>query len=434
MPTALDRTADDRCGPAHLAITHFPEEPMLSRELLTVPTKTSTLPRPARAGRRMLGYAAGCAWIVAAATSSLGCTGDADAKPGTSACAGCDPDQTCNASGECQTGSSSSLAKHALIGYWHDFTNPSGCPIPIGEVSDDWDVIVVAFAENDPQSNGTVQFTPFPGTPDCSAIDPDQLKVDIAKKQAAGKVVALSLGGAEGTITLNTDSDETNFVNTLTGVIKEWGFDGIDVDLESGSGLVHGAQIQSRLVTAIKTLNTNVGGNMYLSMAPEHPYVQGGAVAYSGLWGAYLPIIDGLRDELDLLHVQLYNNNSVPTPNVPAYQNGKTYPEGSVDNLVVSATMLMEGFTMASGSTFKGLPASKVAFGLPSGPSSSNSPVTSDGAIESAFLCITQKAACGEHMPKTTYPDFRGVMAWSINWDRHDGYPFSKPLAAVLHK
>ncbi len=51
---------------------------------------------------------------------------------------------------------------------------------------------------------------------------------------------------------------------------------------------------------------------MYLTMAPEHPYVQGGMVAYSGIWGAYIPLINEVRDTLDLLHVQLYNNGGLP--------------------------------------------------------------------------------------------------------------------------
>ncbi|MCV5640088.1 glycosyl hydrolase family 18 protein, partial [Escherichia coli] len=85
-------------------------------------------------------------------------------------------------------------------------------------------------------------------------------------------------GGAEGTITLNTDQDEANFVSSLTGLIAEWGFDGLDVDLESGSNLVHGSQIQARLGRALLQIEQNMGGDMYLTMAPEHPYVQGGYV------------------------------------------------------------------------------------------------------------------------------------------------------------
>ena len=49
-------------------------------------------------------------------------------------------------------------------------------------------------------------------------------------------------------------------------------------------------------------------------MAPEFPYVQGGYVAYGSIWGAYLPIIDGLRSDLNIIHVQYYNNGGLYTP------------------------------------------------------------------------------------------------------------------------
>ena len=54
----------------------------------------------------------------------------------------------------------------------------------------------------------------------------------------------------------------------------------IDIDLESGSNLMHGTQIQQRLPRALKAIEANMGGDMYLTMAPEHPYVHGGMIAY----------------------------------------------------------------------------------------------------------------------------------------------------------
>jgi len=39
---------------------------------------------------------------------------------------------------------------------------------------------------------------------------------------------------------------------------------------------------------------------------------------------------------------------------------------------------------------------------------------------------------CGTIKPLQAYPDFRGVMTWSINWDRHDNYNFSVPTKNVL--
>ncbi|KJY92445.1 chitinase [Pseudoalteromonas piscicida] len=319
--------------------------------------------------------------------------------------------------------------KHKLIGYWHNFVNPAGCPIPLDQMSTAWDIIDIAFAENDRNSNGTVHFTPFEKDirSNCPPIDPVKFKSDMQALQAQGKVFVLSLGGAEGTITLNTDADEAAFVSSLTGIIQQWGFDGLDIDLESGSNLVHGSQIQARLPRALKQIEQNIGGNMVLTMAPEHPYVHGGMIAYSGIWGAYIPLINELRDTLDLLHVQLYNNGGLPNP----YEPGSA-PEGSVNMMVAHAKMLIEGFDLADGTRFAPLRDDQVAIGLPSGPQSANSGQAPIGNIINALDCLTKGTGCGTIQPNRAYPNFGGVMTWSINWDKYDGYNFSQPIGDKL--
>lgn len=320
-------------------------------------------------------------------------------------------------------GGDNTLPKHALVGYWHNFTNPSGPTIPISQVSNDFDVIVVAFGDD--AGNGAVSFTVDPG-----AGTEAQFKADVAAARARGKKVVLSLGGQNGTVTLNNATQVTNFVNSMEDLIRYYGFDGVDIDLESGAGVLHGAAVQTNLVTAIKQLNTRIGPSFYLSMAPEHPYVQGGFVAYSGIWGAYLPIIDGLRQELDLIHVQYYNNGALYSP---YSQNG--LPEGSVDILVGASLMLIEGFRTNNGTgvVFNGLRPDQVAFGLPSGPSSANSGLASQATIANALNCLTRLQNCGTIRPQQAYPTFRGVMTWSINWDRRDGFIFSRPVRATLN-
>ncbi|MDK1289274.1 Ig-like domain-containing protein [Pseudoalteromonas umbrosa] len=318
---------------------------------------------------------------------------------------------------------------HKLIGYWHNFVNPAGCPIPLAQMSPAWDIIDIAFAENDRNSDGTVHFKPFEKDirSNCPPIDPVQFKADMKALQAQGKIFVLSLGGAEGTITLNTDADEAKFVSSLTNIIQEWGFDGLDIDLESGSNLVHGSQIQARLPRALKQIEQNMGGNMVLTMAPEHPYVHGGMIAYTGIWGAYIPLIDALRDTLDLLHVQLYNNGGLPNP----YEPGSA-PEGSVNMMVAHAKMLIEGFDLADGTRFAPLRDDQVAIGLPSGPKSANSGQAPTANIIAALDCLTKGLSCGTIKPAFNYPKFGGVMTWSINWDKYDGYNFSKPIGDKL--
>ncbi len=321
-------------------------------------------------------------------------------------------------------GGGDNFPRHALVGYWHNFMNGAGCPVPLASISNQWDIVDIAFADNDRNLSGNVLFNLFDGTgTNCPAIDPTQFKADIKALRDQGKIIVLSLGGAEGTITLNNAADEANFVRSITNLINEWGFNGVDIDLESGSGLTHGSQIQARLVTALRTIDSNFSGNLALTMAPEHPYVQGGYVANGGIWGAYLPIIDGLRNELDLLHVQLYNNGGLSTP-----YSTSAYPAGSTDMMVASVRMLIEGFNTAGGGSFTGLRPEQVSIGLPSGPSSAGSGQASTSAITNALDCITRGTNCGSVDAGSVYPTFSGVMTWSINWDIHDGFNFSGPI------
>lgn len=317
-------------------------------------------------------------------------------------------------------GDSHPLPRHALVGYLHNFDNGSGL-LRVGEVDDSWDVIVLAFADD--MGDGKIAFNPAPG------LDEAQLRADIAARRAQGRIVALSFGGELGKVTLRTQQDEDNFVRTTTEAIDRFGLDGFDIDLEKVAGVEHGQPVVPHLVSAVKRLHAQYP-NLYVSMAPEHPYVQGGLVSMQGIWGAYLPLIDGLREELDLLHVQLYNNGGMPTP-----YRAEPYPAGSVDMMVGSVKMLVEGFELAEGKgRFDGLRPDQVALALPSGANAAGSGFATPADINRAFDCLTTGNDCDEVKPSRPYTTFRGVMTWSINWDVADGRPFSGPVGEHLRK
>lgn len=324
---------------------------------------------------------------------------------------------TTSSAGSSQSSVNNGLPKHALVGYWHNFDNGSGL-LRVADVDNSWDVIVIAFADD--AGNGSVKFALDP------ALNKAQFIADVAAKRAAGKKVVLSFGGQNGTVTLNNATNVANFVSSTAAILNEYGFDGIDIDLESGANVSWGAPVISNLVTAVKQLKSSFP-NLYLSMAPEHPYVQGGYIAASGIWGAYLPLIDGLRNELSILHVQLYNNGGLATP----YSNS-ALQAGTVDMMVASALMLIEGFPIANNTTWVGLRPDQVAIGLPSGAKAANSGQASTADIARALNCLTRLTDCGSVKPKAAYPTFRGVMTWSINWDVRDGKPFSVPVSASL--
>jgi chitinase len=345
---------------------------------------------------------------------------------GTLAAFGCSTTETKTEEVAASRSQALTLPTHVVEGYWHNFYNSSVCPMRLTQAASYFDVLHVSFADN--AGSGNVAFnlyTPKAGEP-CAALDAATFKADIQTLKSQNKAVILSLGGADGAISMGSSTEQTNFVNSMKSIFSTWGFSGIDIDLESGSGFTHGSQIQSLLPGAIQTLSSwystqgsPLGGHMFLTMAPEHPYVQGGDVAYSGIWGAYLPMINTLRSQLDILHVQLYNNSSVTTPNVAPY-NGQNFPVDSVDNLVASVKMLIEGFDTAGGPHFNGLNANQVAFGVPSGPKSSNPPFISTTTINNAFDCVTSNTHCQTLHMNANQPNFRGVMTWSVNWDAYD--------------
>jgi chitinase len=99
---------------------------------------------------------------------------------------------------------------------------------------------------------------------------------------------------------------------------------------------------------------------MLLTMAPETAYVQGGQSAFGNIWGGYLPIIDALRDSLDLLQVQLYNSGSMY-----GIDGGIYYSRHSRFYNVAMTEAVISGFN-TNGGMFTGLPQEKIAIGLPS--------------------------------------------------------------------
>ncbi|ADV68760.1 chitinase [Deinococcus maricopensis] len=334
---------------------------------------------------------------------------------------------------------SGALPKHALFGYWHNFDNGSGY-IRMKDVNPAWDVIDLAFAENRPGgAEGEVAFT-LCTTQGCGANAESEADfiAGIRAQQAKGKKVLISLGGANAHIQLNTTAARDNFVRTMGDIIARYGLNGLDIDLEGGSLALNPGDTDLNhpttpaivnLIAAVKSLKARFGANFLLTMAPETAYVQGGLSSYGGIWGAYLPLIHNLRAELTTLHVQHYNTGSL------VGTDGRTYTPGTVDFHVAMTDMLLTGFNLGGdpNKRFPGLRADQVAIGLPSGTRSASSGYTAPADVQRAVTCLTSGANCNTYRPGSTYPALRGLMTWSINWDRADGLNFSGAHRAFLN-
>jgi chitinase len=306
----------------------------------------------------------------------------------------------------------------ALIGYWHNWTDINAPYIQLDSIDNRYNVIEIAFAVPTSPSDMNMLFTP-------EVVSPSVFTTKVQTLQSQGKKVLLSIGGATTSIDLTTILNKNAFITTMTAIINTYGFDGIDIDIENGNSiLISGGTIaaptssaQINLIDAIKQIMANYRAThsqkMLLTMAPETAYVQGGQSAFGSIWGGYLPIIDALRDSLDLLQVQLYNSGSMYGI------DGNIYTQGSADFIIAMTEAVITGFS-TSGGTFAGLPANKVAVGLPACTSAAGGGFVDSATVKTAIDYLRGNGTQpGTYILSNLsgYPSLRGMMTWSINWD-----------------
>jgi len=315
---------------------------------------------------------------------------------------------------------SDSTNSSKIVGYWENWYSTNY--ITLGEVSSKYNIIDVAFALPKSSTDMTIEFNL-----DTSGTTEAEFKADIITIQAEGRKVLISLGGAIcPPVRLNTATDKQKFISSIINIIEEYGFDGLDIDLEGTSvGLDAGDDdfknpttvSMVNLIIAIKEIHDHFEpDNFVLTTSPETAFVQGGYGAYDGNWGAYLPLLYGLRDEFDLIHVQYYNSGDMYGP------DGKIYDPGTPDFLVALSESLLKGFPVNRdpNNLFPAFSADKIAIGLLTVASEGSGYMQYDD-VKKALDYLTKGISYGgEYVLQQPggYPDFGGIMGWSINFDK----------------
>jgi chitinase/poly(3-hydroxybutyrate) depolymerase len=371
--------------------------------------------------------------------------------------------------GTCQSGNGSvtvtvtinqlnSLPPSALVGYLHNWDDiGGGLPyVQLDNVPAAYNVINYSFGLAQAGTTDNIVLT-LPSNVDANPATRTQTfikKMNNVQKQ--GRKVLLSLGGAVnsgGVINVGTITKRDNFIMSVTELLKTYPFDGLDIDIEAGSASNNTSTFifnQSGMtvanpnsptidnfIYAIKQIMINYrtirGKKMLLTMAPERGMIAGGLSTFSynnyETSASYLPIIEALRDSLDLVHTQLYGYGS------DLGKNGTEYCAGTMANALAVTEDLMLGFTLVqSQGTFSGLPANKIALGFP----------TPCQAASNGFLTTSQISTVVQHFrntvgtpaaesptscnwmgnPQAVYNkistsavEFKGLMSWSINYD-----------------
>jgi len=304
----------------------------------------------------------------------------------------------------------------ALIGYFQNWETQETPYIQLDAVDLRYNIIDVSFAIPQAGTTFNMEFVP-------EVVSPATFISQIQTMQSQGRKVIISMGGATAPVSLNSIEEKDVFVSSMLTMIETYGFDGIDVDFEGSSVSLSGGTIANpvdapviNLIAAIREIMSAYyqqhSHRLLLTMAPETVFIQGGQSAYSGVWGGYLPIVDALRDSIEILHVQLYNTGSMYGI------DGNIYVAGSADFIVAMTEATIQGFNTAGG-MFQGLPASKIAIGLPACESAGGGFTPYETIVAAVNYLRGDGVQPGSYVMQESegYHDLRGLMTWSINWD-----------------
>jgi len=320
-----------------------------------------------------------------------------------------------------------------LVGYWENWKS-----LRIKDLDPRYNVIMLAFLEadtdNSPDNNviGDLEFTPWSSS---------QAKSDIAAVQAKGKKVLISIGGANGSFKLNNTTDKNTFVTKVKDFIIEYGVDGIDVDIERTvytcmyTGSISNPETHHQLlIDGVKELlawhQSTYGKKMLLTTAPETLYIQGGLSQWANCGGSFLPFLEQLKDDLDLVMVQLYNSGAM-------FDLDKVSRAQGTQTFVTSMTeAVIRGFQTTSFGYFSGVASNKVVIALPACGIGSGGLSSSDMVAAVKYIMGTGPKVGSYTIKKASgYSDLRGMMTWSINSDASDNcgsYSFADATEEIL--
>ncbi|WP_049657854.1 chitinase [Kitasatospora sp. MY 5-36] len=296
------------------------------------------------------------------------------------------------------------LPAHAVTGYWQNFDNGSTAQ-RLSDVQSAYDIIAVSFADAVPTRTGAISFTLDPGLSKALGGYTDaQFRADVKAKQAAGKKVILSIGGQNGAITVGDATAGANFTNSAYAIIKDYGFDGIDVDLENG--------VQAGpLGDALHALQAKVGPGFVLTMAPE-------TIGMYNTSGAYFQLALKTKDILTVVNTQFYNSGGMNGC------DGKVYNQGTIDFITAQVCTQIQG----------GLRPDQVGIGVPASSRAAGGGYVSPTVVNNALDCLATGNNCGSFVPPAKWPTIRGAMTWSTNWDANNGNAFSNTVGPFVHK
>uniref|UniRef100_A0A7S0ZRP6 chitinase n=1 Tax=Noctiluca scintillans TaxID=2966 RepID=A0A7S0ZRP6_NOCSC len=285
----------------------------------------------------------------------------------------------------------------AIIGYWGSASDLPKESQLAEALQRGYNVIAVAFGDT-LGADGSFQIHTNLGAP--------PTKSEISRTAGVSGdswQYILSFGGqnAAGPYVTDVDGYVSGFMKTYEAAQEQYGFDGIDIDIETGMG----TQLLKALRQIFQQLHAK---NQVISMAPQPLNIDPAEVSVfmEGAYNCYVPLVDTtIIDSVTYVAVQLYNN---------------AMPLGDLEKYIAS---MQAGTTIQwNGESLKlDIPSSKLVFGFPSAPGAAPS-----GPAESWELPASSLASHYRSSP--TLMATGGCMTWSIGWDASQEWAWVKAV------
>ncbi|MBP5446139.1 MAG: hypothetical protein J6Y28_08215 [Acholeplasmatales bacterium] len=298
------------------------------------------------------------------------------------------------------------LPQHMVTGYWHNFCNGS-TNLKLKDVPSYYDMICVAFTGNTATPGEvTFELDSYLAS-SVGGYSKEEFIQDIKDIKSKGRHVIISVGGANGRIVIDSEKASDKFASSLIEIIKEYGFEGVDIDLEGSA--VSGTEY---IASGLRKAHDEFGDDFIITMAPETYYMH----KAEGLMGAYYRLATKIKDILTICYPQFYNAGG----DIGYNDFNARYPSQSF--ITSLATMYIEN----------GLRPDQMAIGVPAAASAGGTGYISTDALKEVIYSLVYKKELDGFTPPREYKTLRGVMTWSINWDGTQNYAWGKSMSELM--
>jgi len=293
-----------------------------------------------------------------------------------------------------------SLKSKAIIGYWGSAADkPQLSQLPQA-LQYGYNVVCLAFGDSLTPDGGFQIHTNLGSVPTKSWIS-NQAGVNDDSWQ-----YLLSFGGqnAAGPYITDIDAYVTGFMTNFEKAHVNYGFDGIDIDIETG--------MTTPLLKALRQIFTQLHQQGFvISMAPQPLNIDPEEVTVfmEGAYNAYVPLVDTtIIETVTYVAPQMYNN-PMPLQGIESYLQS-----------------LQKGHQIewTNAALIVNIPSSKMVFGYPAATGAA--PAGPSASWESSGSSIAQKYTGSDLLMGTG-----GVMTWSIGWDSSNNWEFVKSVSKI---